>query len=274
MLIYFASFEEAAVERFFGAPAYRYTVARAFEEGLLSPVDYRAYQEVVDLDVSSPETIKQLVTFLAANFSPEGKKFISCTSADTAHALARRLRKQLPDMDVQLIPAQGKQRRVGLEAFLAPQSSSIAIGSPGTFVGITLPDLKEVVLLSRLKPLMLSRVLSLIQIGKREPVGIAWDFAGNLPTYQTTFGDNASFTKVEWKDITEPVSEKKPEGPIEPPNTPLQKKLADPKTDKPAKQDLLGRDRLVHTLRGIIDRHSNKHLIIALFARWGAAKVP
>jgi len=52
----------------------------------------------------------------------------------------------------------------------------------------------------------------------------------------------------------------------------LDQKLAQPITDKPADKDLLGRSSLIHVLKGIIDRDENKHLIIALFARWGSGK--
>lgn len=48
--------------------------------------------------------------------------------------------------------------------------------------------------------------------------------------------------------------------------------LSNPGDDKPTKVDLLGRQGLVTILKGIIDRDSKKHLIVALFGRWGSGK--
>jgi flagellar biosynthesis GTPase FlhF len=48
--------------------------------------------------------------------------------------------------------------------------------------------------------------------------------------------------------------------------------LANPSDDKPTNEDLLGREGLVSILKGIIDRDARKHLIIALFGRWGSGK--
>ncbi|GAA6136514.1 hypothetical protein NBRC116583_02610 [Arenicella sp. 4NH20-0111] len=52
----------------------------------------------------------------------------------------------------------------------------------------------------------------------------------------------------------------------------VQRLLADPRDDKPATKDLLGREGLVRILKGVIDSESRQHFIVSLFGKWGSGK--
>lgn len=267
--LFFSSVRNRQIEMLAGEAIFEYSYAAALSEGLLRPVEYVVCPKV---DVKSEAGIAQLPLLLKdvnekIVYSSESKVLVICSNILEAEIVCEVFQRSAEITRPILLHSKIPSFRESLNQLRFKDDFSVVI-VVDLYLGLEIPNLTDLVLLrSFFNEQALMQVVSrVMRPNQRDEVGCVWDFYGNqhlfnpelglLVNYEVDIGE--SLEKVSSDDIKDIVVKTSD--------------LVIPLEDKPAKIDLLGRKGLVDILKGLIERDTKDHLIIALFGHWGSGK--
>lgn len=259
--LFVESIRSIKYEEFSGPPAYEYTLKQAVSEGNLRSIEYNVLEKVNFDELDNVDYVRQMFGGFIERESESqiAKVLVVCDNVKNAEKLYSSLLKIRKYGNPYLIHSGVRSHTNLIREFVKSDEKSIAI-VVNLIVGIDFFGLTDLVLLKRFSNerdflYAISRINRLaLNLGK----GRVWDFSGNQIYFNSDLGElkNVGAGKIgghisEGEYIAE---------------------LVMPLEDKPAKVDLLGRKGLVDILKGLIERDTKDHLIIALFGRWGSGK--
>lgn len=274
---------------YLGKLIYQYTYTQAVRDGVIQPVDYIAGPSLNTREhLNRPWTLSALERFAQHFEQQDNHALIICRNIREAQMVKEVCKEILPSVVVALLHSKMPNTELKIREFINQDAKSIGI-VVDMFSDLSKLQLTDVVLFRKFGAQhSFLQAVYLLRHG-----GQIWDFGGNRKYFEYGMGevieDNRMIDHLIDFDSTD-VNQKRSnrnsgneeaaeqqeadrvnEENIEPVASLLQK-LANPCDDKPTQQDLLGRDGLVNILKGVIDRDARKHLIIALFGRWGSGK--
>jgi hypothetical protein len=259
--LFVESIRSIKYEEFAGPPAYEYTLKQAVSEGNLRSIEYNVLEKVNFDEFDNIDYVRQMFGgFIDRESENEiAKVLVVCDSVKNAEKLYSSLLKIREYGNPYLIHSGVRSHTNLIREFVNSDEKSIAI-VVNLIVGVDFSGLTDLVLLKRFPNerdflYAISRINRLaLNLGK----GRVWDFSGNQIYFNSDLGEikNVGVGKIDGHiGGGEHIAE-----------------LVIPLEDKPAKVDLLGRKGLVDILKGLIERDTKDHLIIALFGRWGSGK--
>lgn len=267
--LFFSSIKDRQIEKLAGEPIFEYSYIEAQLQGYLKPLEYRVCTQV---DMQSDESIARFPVFLSGlkeslSNNSRSKALIVCNSISEAERVYEVLQKVAGSMHPILLHSKIPSVRELLRRFNFENKYSVAI-VVDLYFGLNIPNLTDLVLLRKFfnEQALMQAISRVMRLGEASDIGCVWDFAGNqhlfnqelgrLVNYEVDIGESLEKTSSEEiKDIIVKTGD-----------------LVIPLEDKPAKVDLLGRKGLVDILKGLIERDTKDHLIIALFGHWGSGK--
>lgn len=274
---------------YLGNLVYQYTHTQAVRDGVLKPVDYIAGPPLnIRGNLNRLWTLSALEKFSKHFERQDNHALIVCRNTGEAQIVKEVCKEILASVEVVVLHSKMPNVTLKIREFINEDEKSIGI-VVDMFTGLNIPKLTDVVLFRKFG----SQHAFLQAIGLLRHGGRIWDFGGNRKYFENGMGsvsednrildhlvdsDSADVNrKSSSKSSQNEEAAKQPEedGFNEENSNPIAsvlQKLANPCDDKPTQQDLLGRDGLVNILKGVIDRDARKHLIIALFGRWGSGK--
>ncbi len=278
--------------KIFGDPAFVYSYEDAIQDGILKPVKFFPITDQPIQYFYDSEQIKNFLDVLVdeVNLNYSDKLLIVCKNTLEAEQIHRYFKST--NYESYLLVSQRKRLNYDFSRFINNTNSCIGI-VVNILTGFKVPELKNIVLLSSItSELKFNNIISLISHNNySNDLGTIWDFGGNKKLIKNEyvvideydnygrFGfldefDNLSYERNTLSKSNSEFDDniKDSQGFNETEESASTRFLANPHHDKPSKVDLLGRDGLVHILKGIINRNSNKHMIISLFGRWGSGK--
>lgn len=283
------SFFSANQAAYLGNRVYQYTHTQAVKDGVLKPVDYIAGPPLsIRGNLNRLWTLSALERFAKHFEHQDNHALIICRSISEAQMVKEVCKEILASVEVVVIHSQMPNVTLKIREFINQDDKSIGI-VVDMFTGLDIAKLTDVVLFRKFG----AQHAFLKAIGLLRHGGRIWDFGGNRKYFENDMGSVSEDNRIldhlvdsDGEDVNRKSSSrssqneesgKQPEedGVDEENNSPIAsvlQKLANPCDDKPTQQDLLGRDGLVNILKGVIDRDARKHLIIALFGRWGSGK--
>ncbi|MFT6816164.1 MAG: hypothetical protein ACJAZ3_002082 [Sphingobacteriales bacterium] len=284
----------------FGKPVFSYSINEAISEGVLRPCEFLVGPRLQGKGLLWEKNVFEALERFKINFEKEGRKaVIICTSISEAEFLLEATNKVIPFAHSLLLHSQIPDISNKIKYFNSHKDFCIGIVvdmfSEGQF-----EELTDLVLLRSFKSHhMFLQAISLttrrfIENESRR----VWDYGGNRKYFSSEMGSLIEDTRpfeapndfvdlenldelVDRQPIKNDATEYSETNDVDDSHDKVQeekvvsslvRKLANPCDDKPADEDLLGRSGLVNILKGIIERDGRKHLIIALFGRWGSGK--
>ena len=274
--LYLSSVRDGLIDKLAGEPIFEYTYTNAISDHALRPVEYRVCTKIDMKREGSiariPLYLNELVKKLSRN--PQSKALVVCNNISEAQNVYEVLQREAELRQPVLLHSKIPSVHEFLNRFRFESDHSIAVVVDFYF-GLNFPNLTDLVLLRKFSnEQALTQVISRVMRGGEDwDSACVWDFSGNHNLFNPELGHIVSYDV----QIEEPLIETEeplPEGDSienedDPPKT---SDLVIPLEDKPAKVDLLGRKGLVDILKGLIERDTKDHLIIALFGRWGSGK--
>lgn len=261
--LFVESIRSIKYEEFAGPPAYEYTLKQAVSEGNLRSIEYNVLEKVNFDELDNIDYVRQMFGgFIERESESEiAKVLVVCNSVKNAEELYSSLLKIRKYGNPYLIHSGIRYHTNLIREFVNSDEKSIAI-VVNLIVGVDFFGLTDLVLLKRFSNerdflYAISRINRLaLNLGK----GRVWDFSGNQIYFNSDLGEliNEDIKKTNKSDRSSSVEDIA--------------ELVIPLEDKPAKIDLLGRKGLVDILKGLIERDTKDHLIIALFGHWGSGK--
>lgn len=255
-LLFISSVIYPHIEKLAGKPIYNLTFLDAVKQGILRRVEYKTGPSVDLKYIGDNDYLAKLFSDLIQKYSaqPESRGLVICPTIETAEKVYEALSQLSKALRPVLLHTKIKTLNEDIRSFASGDNYSIAI-VVNLFVGTDFSGLTDVILLRKFGsyPLFQQAVGRVTRLTQNANVGVVWDFADNKNLFDEEMGT------VFVKDDSEVKGA-------------FSSDLVCPLEDKPAQKDLLGRKGLVDTLKGMIDRESNDHLIIALFGRWGSGK--
>jgi hypothetical protein len=287
----------------FGEPVFKYSLDDAMRDGVLQPVHY-FIKPTLDLDAIKQN--KMLTVFLStlladiADFRPD-KLLIICRDNVSAELIHKTLERMENVPESFLLSANLNQKKNRKNEFVHSDKFYIGI-TADISTGVDITALTDIVLLRKITSLVsFLRVLSKINKSRKSSAGRRlWDFGENRRWFKEIYGEitkhesnggyfglnydrkvlfpepwSDGFSGKNMKRLADDELETDEPSSLDDVDTDQQvytRGLISPQKDKAAKIDLLGRGGLVSILKGVIDRDSRKHFIIALFGRWGSGK--
>jgi superfamily II DNA or RNA helicase len=269
---------------FFGEPIFKYDLLDAIEEGTLVPVEFISGPKANTKHFYDSEYVARLLEPIVKNLfsDPSRKAIIVCNSIFEAEMVDKACHQQPEVIRSVLIHSQINRVQKIIREFTQEDRFSVAV-TVDMFTMLDSPRLTDIVLFRSIpSKALFNQVLSAVNRRfENKELGRVWDFSENKQHFQ----DGMGHLVVDQREVEGVVDEKtfEPDAPdietekeSEPNEHDLvnskEKRLANPCSDKPSKVDLLGRKGLVSILKGLIDRESRKHIIVALFGRWGSGK--
>lgn len=267
--LFLSSIKDRQIEKLAGEPIFEYSYIDAQLQGHLKPLEYRVCTQV---DIQSDESIALFPLFLSGleeklSNNSLGKALVVCNSISEAERVYEVLQKVSGSIHPILLHSKIPSVRELLHRFGFENNYSVAI-VVDLYFGLDIPNLTDLVLLRKFfnEQALMQAISRVMRLGEASDIGCVWDFAGNqdlfnpelgrLVNYELDIGESLEKTSSEEiKDIIVKTGD-----------------LVIPLEDKPAKVDLLGRKGLVDILKGLIERDTKDHLIIALFGHWGSGK--
>lgn len=274
--LFLSSYRDSRTEKFSGEPVFEYSFIEALSRGYLRPVEYRVCPQV---DTNNQESISLIPKILQefiekVAYTTNCKSFVICNSIAEAEKVYEVFQRVSGSTQPLLIHSKIPSASDLLRRFNVENRYSVAI-IVDLYLGIDFPKLTDLVLLRKFpSELALTQAISrVMRVSEDSYVGYVWDLAGNQKLFNRELGGIVNY------DIQteEPLIETE-ESLLERDRTavkndiPKKSDLVTPLEDKPAKVDLLGRKGLVDILKGLIERDTKDHLIIALFGHWGSGK--
>ncbi len=266
--LFLSSVRNRQVTEFAGEPIFEYSHINAISQGILRPIEYRVctqldMQKHMDFE-RIPSLLKELIEKLSNNSSL--KALVVCNNISEAEVIYKVF--QAAEL-IRPILLHSKLPSVHelVNQFKFDDSYSIAI-VVDFYIGLNLPNLTDVVLLRKFSSerAFLQAISCVMRLSPDSDYGYIWDFSGNQHLFNQEIG-----LLVNKENGTEEPAQKNGSMNSEKP-TAKTGDLVTPLEDKPAKVDLLGRKGLVNILKGLIERDTKDHLIIALFGHWGSGK--
>ena len=249
----------------FGEPVFSYSYSDGVADGHYKRVKVQSSSN--EIGIHNENTALELVNYLSVSFIKKGRKIIYDDEVGSLFELLRDFKSSVNNFEIVFISTKNDDYRELLRYFMSSKHPVIAICDKTLMTGVDIIGVNEVCFTSKMSQLLIASGANKLHRYKGSESPVIWDFGGNLSTILNIYPDAAvsKISDFEYEEVGQQESSD-----VE--NTKIDQKRVHPIADKPAGVDLLGRNSLVHVLKGIIDRDENKHLVIALFARWGSGK--
>lgn len=267
--LFITSVRNHQVDKLAGEPVFEYSHAAAVLEGNLRPVEYKVCAEINVQLLDDVGYISSLFKEFIDKFSNnlQLKALVVCNNISDAERIFECFRKVAYLVRPILLHSKIPSVHQLLHQFKFRDEYSVAI-VVDLYVGLNIPNLTDVILLRKFsnEQALLQAVSRVMRVSKDSDCGYVWDFSGNQHLFNQEMGmlvnNEVGIGKSTEKTGDVDVGE----------STTKTGDLVIPLEDKPAKVDLLGRKGLVDILKGLIERDTKDHLIIALFGHWGSGK--
>jgi hypothetical protein len=285
----------------FGEPVFTYSISNAISDGIAHPVEFVIGPTAHKNGLVSTKRIVSILSHFKQRFEEGGgTALIICKNISEAELVLKICQDEFPRFSPMLLNSQIKDVNDQLRVFAEGSGGNIGIVVE-MFIGLQVNQLTDVVLLRSFnsRNLFLRAICLLTLSPNSNYPRRVWDYGGNRKYFdeemgtisednwqignlhdyvdlenlaelehhqQTKFDEKQGSETEKIENISEYVQTEEKIA------SSLVRKLVNPCDDKPSEEDLLGRSGLVNILKGIVDRDARKHLIIALFGRWGSGK--
>lgn len=266
--LFLSSVRNRQVDEFAGEPIFEYSHVDAISQGVLRSVEYNVCPQLDMRRHSDVERIPALLKELIGKLSNNStlKALVICRNISEAERIYKAFQVAESIRPI-LLHSQLPSVHELLHKFKSDGTYSIAI-VVDLYIGLDLPDLTDLVLLRNFSSerALLQAISCVTRVSPNSNHGYVWDFSGNQRLFNQEMGVlvNKEIGVEESAEKNSDVDSEK--------STAKTGDLVTPLEDKPAKVDLLGRKGLVDILKGLIERDTKDHLIIALFGHWGSGK--
>lgn len=274
--LFLSSFRDRQIERLAGEPIFEYSYFEAQLEGYLKRIEYRVCNQIDMQNAESvariPLLLNEIVEKLAR--SPQSKAVVVCGTISEAEMVYENLKNISGSVRPILLHSKIPSVQELLRRFRFDSEYALAI-VVDLYFGLDTPKLTDLVLLRKFnnQQALMQAVSQVMRLNGDSDYAYVWDFAKNQNLLDPELGQIVNY------DIQVEESSREIEGPFtgkarveDEEGITKTSELVIPLEDKPAKVDLLGRKGLVDILKGLIERDTKDHLIIALFGRWGSGK--
>lgn len=254
-LIAFVSNADNKTNDLFSEVVFSYSAVQAIIDGYANPI--RLIVPDRKIHIEDIDGIKKAINLFMEEFATDSnrKAIIYCRSISDCDVVENILKQKYGSEDIVVIHSNlsNQIRQEAINRFVRDEQIRIAINVEMLLSGIDIPSLTDVVLLRRFKQVHLfeQTVSRLSRISPGKKVANVWDFADNSQYYN----------QCEYLNVDEIV-------PLV-----LEQKRVVPVGDQVADKDLLGRRRLTHALKGILESTTNfRPFVIGLLGKWGTGK--
>ena len=249
----------------FGEPVFSYSYSDGVADGHYKRVKVQSSSN--QIKIHNENTAVELVNYLSLRFIKKGRKIIYDDGIGSLFELLWDFNSSVNGFEIIFLSTTNDNFRERLGYFMNSKRPVIAICDKTLLTGVDIVGVNEICFTSKMSQLLIASGANKLHRSKGSDSPIIWDFGGNLNTILSIYPD-AAVTEISDFEHEEVGQQESADVEI----TKVDQKQVQPIADKPAKIDLLGRNSLVHVLKGIIGRDENKHLVIALFAHWGGGK--
>ncbi len=259
----------------YGEPVFSYSMHDAVNDKVLLPLQLHACAKLEAEDLTANDRLTTALTPFVSHFAATSgrKAIVFCPSREIADSLT----KSLSDLKhLGEISRDEGLADIAWEAFSnnSRTISNVMITARLNITGIDIPNLTDIVLLRpiRKKSAFIDIVSRVTGKAEGKEVGHVWDFVDNKRHFDSSLGlitdETPASQAVDTAKVKSGNNNKEP--------SQIVQQFIAPVGDNVSKEDLLGRTRLLHVLKGLIQDIRNtrdfRPFVVGLFGKWGAGK--